>query len=87
MPSIGHLLAIISDAKAVASGTKVRQDGTMRREEELRVACRRESPHGPLALARRLVGVRSPVIERAVRRCSTRMRLSLATRSAPVPHS
>ena len=38
----------------------------MRREEGLRVACRRESPHGPLALGIELVGVRSPVIERAV---------------------
>ncbi len=35
----------------------------MRSEEALRVTCRLESPHGPLALARRLVGVLSPVIE------------------------
>ena len=35
----------------------------MCREEALRMACRLEAPHGPLALVRRLVGVLRPVIE------------------------
>jgi hypothetical protein len=35
----------------------------MCREEALRVACRLEAPHGPLALAGRLVGVLRPIIE------------------------
>ena len=35
-------------------------------EEALRVACRLEAPHGPLTLARRFVGVLSPIVQIAM---------------------
>jgi hypothetical protein len=63
MPSVGHLLAIVSRFEPMTSGTEVGQDGPMAREEALHVPRRLESAHRPFPLAARLVGIFRAVVE------------------------
>ena len=63
MPSVCHLLAIVSRPEPVTSGTEVGQDRPMCREEALRVPRRLESAHRPFPLAGRLVGIFRAVVE------------------------
>jgi hypothetical protein len=63
MPSVCHLLAIVSRPEPMTSGTEVGQDRPMCREEALRVPRRLESAHRPFPLAGRLVGIFRAVVE------------------------
>jgi hypothetical protein len=66
LEALGHLLAILEGREPVASRAEVLGDGTIGREEPLRVPGRLEPLHAPLPLAGGLMGVFSPIVQIAV---------------------